>query len=114
MKGKIAMKIEEFDEFLVDEHPLFDGVQKLYRFPNGFGASVVRHFGSYGGTHGLWEIATVKWDDETGLQFVSKMEIEGWLTLDQVAGYLKLIQDYGTMYPQSLSNGDKGGLNYAA
>lgn len=107
------MKIEEFDAYKENEHPLFNGKQILYRFPNGFGASVVRHFGSYGGNHGLWEMATVKWD-ETGLQFVSNMEIEGWLTLDQVAGYLKLIQDYGTMYPQSLSNGDKGGLNYAA
>ena len=107
------MKIEEFDEFLVDEHPLFDGVQKLYRFPNDFGASVVRHFGSYGGTHGFWEMATVKWDDE-GIQFVSNMEIEGWLTLDQVAGYLKLIQKYKTMYPQHLAHGHEGGLEYAA
>ena len=107
------MKIDEFNDFKVDEHPLFNGEQKLYRFPNGYGASVVSHFGSYGGSHGFWEIATLKWD-KTGYNLVSDMEIEGWLTLDQVAGYLKRIQDYGTLYPQNLKYGDKGGLDYAA
>lgn len=107
------MKIDEFNDFKVDEHPMFNGKQILYRFPNGYGASVVSYFGSYGGNYGLWEIATLKWD-KTGYNLVSNMEIEGRLTLDQVAGYLKRIQHYGTLYPQNLKYGDKGGLDYAA
>lgn len=35
------------------------GVQRRYEFPNGFGASVVRHEGSYGNRQGLWELAVL-------------------------------------------------------
>lgn len=42
----------------------FDGIQKLYRFDNGLGASVVRHKFSYGGKTGLWEVAVTKYHSE--------------------------------------------------
>lgn len=35
--------------------------QTLYKFPNGFGASVVFHIGSYGYEQGLCEIAVIDW-----------------------------------------------------
>lgn len=35
------------------------GRQKLYFFKNGYGASVVKHAGSYGGKKGLWELAVL-------------------------------------------------------
>lgn len=47
---------------LVSESMLFDGVQELYRFDNGYGASVVRHMHSYGGEDGQWELAVIQWD----------------------------------------------------
>jgi hypothetical protein len=33
------------------------GIQRRYRFDNGYGASVVQHAYSYGGDRGLWELA---------------------------------------------------------
>jgi len=49
-------------------HPAGEGVQRKYKFKNGYGASVVRLFiptpyGLYGGSHGsesgLWELAVL-------------------------------------------------------
>ena len=37
-----------------------NGEQRLFKFKNGYGASVVRHCDSYGGSKGLWEIAVLK------------------------------------------------------
>ena len=50
--------------YLVVDRPLWEGRQRLYRFENNFGASVVRHNGSYGGYEGLWELAVIKWSEE--------------------------------------------------
>jgi hypothetical protein len=36
------------------------GTQDIYRFENGYGASVVRHSYSYGGQEGLWELAVLR------------------------------------------------------
>jgi hypothetical protein len=46
------------------ERPLNDGIQKVYKFSNGYGASVVRHSFSYGREQGLWELAVIKFDNE--------------------------------------------------
>jgi hypothetical protein len=46
------------------EKPLNDGIQKQYKFANGFGASVIQHSGYYGNEQGLWELAVLKWVGE--------------------------------------------------
>jgi hypothetical protein len=62
-------------------HPAGSGTQKLYRFDNDFGASVVRFtIGSFGGSYGvqsgLWELAVLKFHGPT-------LEPEEWeLTYD--------------------------------
>ena len=40
-------------ETVKDEHK----IQKIYSFPNGYGASVIKGKYTYGGPEGLWEIA---------------------------------------------------------
>ena len=50
-------------QFLKETNPMNGGVQKVYQFPNGYGASVIRHKGSYGYEKGLWELAVL---DEAG------------------------------------------------
>lgn len=47
------------------------GIQKIYQFGNGRGASVVRHNGSYGGEHGLWELAVL--DAAGDLDYTTKL-----------------------------------------
>lgn len=41
-------------------NPLWNGVQAVMFFPNGYGVSVIKHQYSYGGNRGLWEIAVLK------------------------------------------------------
>jgi len=40
--------------------PTQGGVQHIYRFPNGYGASVIQGTYTYGGPDGLWEVAVLK------------------------------------------------------
>jgi hypothetical protein len=65
------------------ERTLNNGVQRLYRFNNGYGASVVQHSFSYGADRGLWELAVVLYDDVGKWKVVYDTEIT-----DDVIGYL--------------------------
>ena len=40
------------------------GIQKLYKFDNNYGASVVHHSYSYGNEDGLWELAVIEFIDD--------------------------------------------------
>ena len=80
------------------------GTQKLWRFKNNFGASVVRFTlntmspaGSYGAEKGLWELAVIKFDKK-GKDFEIKYDtgitedVVGYLTEEEVEKYLKKIK----------------------
>ena len=43
---------------------IHDGHGFIYKFDNGFGASVVKHSGSYGSDKGLYEIAVLDSDGD--------------------------------------------------
>ena len=51
--------VERFRQYLKDTNYVNGGVQHVYSFPNGYGASVVKHDFSYGGKQGLWELAVL-------------------------------------------------------
>lgn len=50
-------------EFSPDDKSV-TSIQYIYRFPNGYGASVVKHSGSYGHVFDLWELAVTTWGDD--------------------------------------------------
>jgi hypothetical protein len=72
----------------IAERTHFDGTQKLYRFPNGFGASVVRNSLSYGGQAGLWELAVVCFEGDTEIT----SDVLGYLSEAKVEKILRKIE----------------------
>ena len=66
------------------------GYHRVWKFSNGFGASVICHEHSLGGKQGLYELAVVK---DGFLCYTSPItdDVEGFLTPRQVAVLLKRI-----------------------
>ncbi len=79
-----------------------NGIQYVFRFKNGYGASVVCHNHSYGGDSGLWEIATIKFAPKGCMNCSEDWEIVydtgvtedvlGWQNEDEVTAVLKRIK----------------------
>jgi len=81
----------------IDARPLESGaVQKLYRFKNNYGASVVKGEHTYGGEEGLWELAVVtfKTNGKFNLCYGTPIteDVEGHLTDDAVEELLTKIE----------------------
>ena len=68
-------------------------MQKIYKFPNGYGASVVCSPYSYGGDMGLWEIAV--FDKEGNLTYETPItdDVIGHLNDDEVIEVLNKIKE---------------------
>ena len=64
---------------------------KIYKFDNGYGASVVSHFGSYGGKDGLFEVAVLK-NGEMCYDTPITSDVVGWLDFAGVADILNKIK----------------------
>lgn len=57
-------------------------MQYIFKFPNGYGASVIKAFGSYGYEQDFWEVAMIKFNDAGVWELVGSNEI-----MDDVEGY---------------------------
>ena len=92
----LNLNYEEFKDYLLRRESLFDGVQYLFRFPNNYGASIVKHFGSFGSNRDLWELAVIYFDIDDGWDLTYDTEItddvEGYLTDQDVLELLRRIQ----------------------
>ena len=84
-------------EYLKETNYPHDGVQHVYEFPNGYGASVIKHDYSYGGKDGLWELAVLNFDlDKKGqIDYNSGItgDVIGYLSWKNVETYLTEIKD---------------------
>lgn len=98
-------QVTEIQPMTEKTHPVGMGVQRLYRFDNGFGASVVQFSmptpsglfaGSYGANAGLWELGVIRWTgDEFHLTYETPItdDVIGHLDLDEVQEILRRIRD---------------------
>lgn len=67
--------VEKFDM------PELNGFQLIYRFDNGYGASLIRHDMSYGGDEGLYEIAVLDSSGELCYDTPITDDVVGHLTM---------------------------------
>ncbi len=70
------------------------GSQRLYRFENGLGASLIQNSMSYGGDEGQYELAVIRWDgDGWSLDYDTPItdDVLGYLDEDEVQTHLEAI-----------------------
>jgi hypothetical protein len=70
-----------------EEHKCHGGIQKIYQFDNGYGASVIRHEHSYGSERGLWELGVLSGSELTYDTEITN-DVIGHLTEVEVQKYL--------------------------
>lgn len=82
------------NKFLVfsGSNPVIGGIRKLYKFPNGLGASVISHIYSYGGEKGLFELAVMK-DGHINYNTPITSDVLGHLTWEEVEYNLHKISE---------------------
>ena len=72
-----------------------DGFALRARFANDYGASIISHFGSYGGSEGFWELAVIQYNGDTfELCYDTPItsDVCGWLEPEEVLELCKQIQ----------------------
>ena len=70
--------------YLVENNDFNGGTQRVYKFPNGYGASVIRHQGSYGFKSGLWELAVLDSSGDLCYSTPITNDVIGYLTDEEV------------------------------
>jgi hypothetical protein len=91
------MEVKKLIHEPYDARPLESGaIQKLYKFANGYGASVIKGEHTYGGDEGLWELAvlTFNTDGDFSISYTTGIteDVEGHLTDDEVEELLTKIE----------------------
>lgn len=76
----------------VSSTPLHGGIQHIFRFENGYGASVVQHAYSYGGANGSWELAVLDENDDLCYDTEITSDVIGWLDWTDVEVILAQIE----------------------
>lgn len=93
----LELNCGEFEKYLIEkiDRSLFDtpGVQYKFKFDNGYGASVIKHYGSYGYELDLWELAVLGPDGDLNYGTSITDDVLGYLTDEEVRETLKQIQE---------------------
>ena len=95
VKKHLSFKTFKDLEFEPKSKGLVGGVQALMFFDNGYGASVVKSFFSYGGQQGLYELAVIKGDKEYWqICYDTPItdDVMGYLKKRDVSKYMRKIQ----------------------
>lgn len=90
---------DEYKQYLITKKELDDGVQYIFKFPNDYGASVIKTRYSYGYKQDLWEMGLIIFFNEDGdwhLTYERDFDddVKGYLTGEEVNRLLEKIIEY--------------------
>ena len=78
------LNYEGFENYLLGKGLVDGGIHYVFRFENGYGASVIKANWSYGGTKDLWELAVIKFFGKENADY----ELDYFTEItDDVCGY---------------------------
>lgn len=84
-------------EYLNGKSIVFGGIQYIFRFPNNYGASVIKFKGSYGFANDKWELGVIRFDESNFWDLCYTTPIAGDvvdnLTDEEVEQYLNKIKE---------------------
>lgn len=80
-------------KYLIMERIRNGGLQEIYKFPNGYGASVICNPYSFGGDEGLWEIAVLDENGHITYETPITADVIGYLNDDEVIEILNKIKE---------------------
>lgn len=91
----LELNYEDFKNDLYKVEDLLGGVHYIFKFSNGYGASVVKHPFSYGHENDLWELGVLIFKNgKHGLCYTTEItdDVIGYLTDDGVMELLEKIK----------------------
>lgn len=78
------LNYEGFENYLLGKGLVDGGIHYVFRFENGYGASVIKANWSYGSTKDLWELAVIKFFGKENADY----ELDYFTEItDDVCGY---------------------------
>lgn len=96
----LVLNYEGFEHYMYYLKDLNDGIQYLFKFKNGYGASVVKNRMSYGHDDDLWELAVLEFEDggksynwDITYDTPITEDVEGYLTDEDVRNLLRRIKE---------------------
>lgn len=93
----LNLNCEGFEKYLVGKKDWTmlntPGIQYQFEFDNEFGASVIKHYGSYGYDADLWELAVYDRDGDLCYSTPITDDVLGYLTDEEVRETLRQIQE---------------------
>lgn len=93
-----------FEKYLLNKEYKYDGVIYIFKFENGYGASVIKDRYSYGSNEELWELAIISFngavelkpycDEPYDIEYSTPIsdDVMGWLSDLEVKKILREIQ----------------------
>lgn len=95
----LVLNHEGFENHLIKRRECYEGIQYIFRFENFYGASIIKHGGSYGHRDDLWELAVIRFEnddnDSWNLNYDTSItdDVIGRLTDEEVRDLLRQIKE---------------------